>query len=67
MQYRIGSVPVEKLLKIYCDLPLPRGVVGIDWYESKMGPGFLLHGLARTALLARDGRKCPLEADYTAR
>jgi hypothetical protein len=46
---------------------LPCGAAGIDWYESQMGPGFLLHGMARTALLALDGSACPLEADYTAR
>lgn len=57
----------ESLAAAYCDRPLPRGAAGIDWYESQMGPGFLLHGLARIALLARDGLDCPLEADYTAR
>jgi hypothetical protein len=46
---------------------LPRGAAGIDWYESQMGPGFLLHGLVRTALLAEDRDACPLTADYTAR
>lgn len=46
---------------------LPAGAAGIDWYESQMGPGFLLHGLARTALLTRDGADCALPADYTAR
>ncbi|MFH1571178.1 MAG: hypothetical protein ABIL09_24505, partial [Gemmatimonadota bacterium] len=57
-----------RLLETYCGSgPLPRGASGIDWYESQMGPGFLLHGLARTALLARDGRPCRLPADYTAR
>lgn len=49
------------------DAPLPRGALGVDWYESQMGPGFLLHGLARTALLAEDRNRCPLAADYTAR
>lgn len=46
---------------------LPCGAAGIDWYESQMGPDFLLHGLARTALLSLDGPACPLAADYTAR
>ena len=46
---------------------LPAGAAGIDWYESQMGPGFLLHGLARTALLALDRDDCHLDADYTAR
>jgi hypothetical protein len=58
----------EQLLSVYFDdAPLPRGAAGIDWYESQMGPGFLLHGLARTALLAEDRDACPLTADYTAR
>lgn len=51
----------------YLDAPLPRGAAGIDWYESQMGPGFLLHGLARTALLAENSSGCPLPPDYTAR
>ncbi|HOS43176.1 MAG TPA: hypothetical protein PK794_05735, partial [Armatimonadota bacterium] len=55
------------LLPIYCEARLPRGAAGIGWYESQMGPGFLLHGLARTALLAEDREACPLAADYTAR
>lgn len=49
------------------DEPLPRGAAGIDWYESQMGPCFLLHGLARIALLAAQPDGCPLGADYTAR
>jgi hypothetical protein len=55
------------LADVYMDAPLPRGAAGIDWYESQMGPGFLLHGLARTALLADSREACPLAADYTAR
>ncbi len=56
------------LLGVYCDEALPRGAAGIDWYESQMGPGFLLHGLARLALLERGGAEgCPLAADFTAR
>ena len=51
----------------YLDGDLPRGAAGIDWYESQMGPGFLLHGLARLALLQREGRSHPMGADYTAR
>lgn len=58
----------EQLVSIYFDdAPLPCGAAGIDWYESQMGPGFLLHGLARTALLAADRESCPLMTDYTAR
>lgn len=55
-------------MSVYFDnAPLPRGAAGIDWYESQMGPGFLLHGLARTALLAQDRNNGALTADYTAR
>jgi hypothetical protein len=55
------------LLPNYMDADLPRGAQGIDWYESQMGPSFLLHGLARTALMLRSKGPCPLEPDYTAR
>lgn len=47
--------------------PLPRGASGIDFYDSQMGPSFLLHGLTRVALLAEDGKHCALAADYTSR
>ncbi len=46
---------------------LPRGAAGIDYYDAQMGPGFLLHGLARIAMMAQVGPATPLEADYTAR
>lgn len=46
---------------------LPRGAAGIDYYDAQMGPGFLLHGLARIAMMAQVGRACVLTADYTAR
>jgi hypothetical protein len=46
---------------------LPRGASGIDFYDSQMGPSFLLHGLTRVALLAEDGQQCTLDADYTSR
>ncbi len=63
-----GALALARTLTdVYLDAPLPRGAAGIDWYESQMGPGFLLHGLARTALLAADRESCPLAADYTAR
>jgi hypothetical protein len=67
-RWRDGALALaETLTAIYLDADLPRGAAGIDWYESQMGPGFLLHSLARIALLA-DGRdRCPLAADYTAR
>ena len=62
-----GSELAQKLIAIYLDGALPRGAAGIDWYESQMGPSFLLHGLARMALLSIDKDNCPLMADYTAR
>lgn len=64
-----GAVALaERLVPVYFDdAPLPRGAAGIDWYESQMGPGFLLHSLARTALLAKARHNCPLTTDYTAR
>jgi hypothetical protein len=55
------------LVDRYMTTPLPSGAAGIDWYESQMGPGFLLHGLARTSMLASAADRCPLAADYTAR
>ena len=55
------------LLAVYLDTRLPRGAAGIGWYESQMGPAFLLHGLARTALLSLDRDHCPLAPDYTTR
>lgn len=62
-----GMRLAERLVDEYMDRTLPRGASNIEWYESQMGPSFLLHGLARIALLARDGTPCFLEADYTAR
>jgi hypothetical protein len=62
-----GLILADRLIGLYLEKDLPRGAAEIDWYESQMGPGFLLHGLARIALLARDGRPCVLGPDYTAR
>lgn len=63
-----GLTVAEGLISIYFgEAVLPRGASGIDWYESQMGPGFLLHGLTRLALLADAGQDCPLAADYTGR
>jgi len=67
--WRASSLALAaRLLEVYFDdAPLPRGAAGIDWYESQMGPAYLIHGLARVALLARDREGCPLPPDYTAR
>ena len=62
-----GLVLAQKLTAVYLDSELPRGAAGIDWYESQMGPSFLLHGLARIALLSIEKESCPLGANYTAR
>lgn len=63
-----GMDRAAELMPIYCgDTVLPSGAAGIGWYESQMGPSFLLHGLARIALLSKEGAVCPLEADYTGR
>jgi hypothetical protein len=64
-----GLARCEELMQIYFDddHALPRGAAGISWYDGQMGPGFLLHGMARLALLARDGAACALAADYTGR
>jgi hypothetical protein len=57
----------SRLVGLYCDGPLPRGAAGVDYCDSQMGPGFLLHALTRTALLSERGRPCLLATDYTAR
>ena len=57
----------DEAIEAYCDRPIPRGATGIDWYESQMGPGFLLHGIAHVALRARLGPECPASADYSPR
>lgn len=55
----------EKLTAVYMDGDLPRGAAGIEWYESQMQPGDLLHGLARLALLALHKDDCPLKPNYS--
>lgn len=61
-----GIELAETVLDIYFPETLPFGASGIDWYESQMGAAFLIHGLARVALLSLD-RTCPLASNYTAR
>lgn len=56
-----------ELVDIYCDRPLPRGAAGIDWYESQMLPGYLLHGMARTAFLAGGGSGASMKIDCSYR
>lgn len=63
-----GLDRTELIVELYFgDRDLPAGASSIDWYESQMGPSFLIHGLARLALLAIHGRDCPLPPDYTGR
>ena len=62
-----GGVELAKtVLEVYFPDTLPYGASGIDWYESQMGAAFLIHGLARVALLSIHGT-CPLLPNYTAR
>ena len=62
-----GLELARTVIPIYMDRDLVRGAAGIDWYESQMVPGDLLHGLARLALLAMHGDACPLTTNYTAK
>ena len=61
-----GIELAETVLAVYFPETLPYGASGIDWYESQMGAAFLIHGLARVALLSLH-RTCPLGPNYTAR
>ena len=61
-----GIELAETVLEVYFPETLPYGASAIDWYESQMGAAFLMHGLARVALLSRH-RTCPLAPNYTAR
>ena len=61
-----GIALAETVLEVYFPETLPYGASGIDWYESQMGAAFLIHGLARVALLSLH-RTCPLAPNYTAR
>ena len=62
-----GGLQLAKTaLEVYFRETLPYGASAIDWYESQMGPAFLIHGLARVALLAIH-RTCPVTPNYTAR
>ena len=61
-----GLQLAETVLDIYFRETLPFGASGIDWYESQMGPAYLIHSLARVALLALS-QTCPLAPNYTAR
>ena len=67
-RWRAGAMRLaDSLMYRYLDADLPRGALGYAYYDSQMGPGFLLHGLARLALLAQDRTNCPVWPDYTAR
>ena len=57
----------EALLPLYFGAVIPSGAAEIDWYESQMGPAFLIHGLTRLALTARYGADIPMAANYTQR
>ncbi|WP_127588690.1 hypothetical protein [Paenibacillus koleovorans] len=58
----------SQFVSIYFDHEIPRGAAqGIEHYESQLGPGYLIHGMAHIALLARDGRDCRMPTEYTCR
>lgn len=58
----------DQFLPVYFDLEIPRGAAGgIEYYESQLGPGYLIHGMAHIALAARDGRDCRIATEYTCR
>ena len=61
-----GRQLAETVLDIYFPETLPFGASGIDWYESQMGAAYLIHGLARVALVELH-RACSLAPNYTAR
>jgi len=49
-----GLALAGEAIERYCDGPLPRAATGIDRYESALGTGHLLRGIARVALVARE-------------
>ena len=55
----------EDVCDVYFQNQLPLGASSTGWYESQLGPAFLIHGLTRLALLAQDN--CTLAPNYTAR
>ncbi len=58
----------NQFLPVYFDQAIPRGAAGgIGHYESQLGPGYLIHGMAHIALIVRDGRDCSVSAEYTYR
>ena len=61
-----GIELASTVLEVYFPETLPYGASGIDWYESQTGAAYLIHGLARVALLSLH-RTCPLAPNYTAR
>lgn len=63
-----GLQLAARFASIYFDHEIPRGAAkGIEHYESQLGPGYLIHGMAHIALLARDGRDCQVPTEYTCR
>jgi len=64
---RMGHELADALVPIYLQNDLPVGAAGIDWYESQMGPGDLMHGLARLALRSLAEPDQLLAPNYTGR
>ncbi|WP_135549282.1 hypothetical protein [Paenibacillus cymbidii] len=68
-QWLDGGLQLAALFEsVYFEHDIPRGAAaGIDHYESQLGPGYLLHGMARLALLDRDGQRTHMPSEYTFR
>lgn len=65
-----GRELADTAIDIYFTENLPVGASGIDWYESQIGVAFLIHGLARVALMSlyrNSPESCPIPPNYTAR
>lgn len=63
VQEVLETLPTDR---IFFDIVQPQDCSCVHC-RAQMGPSFLLHGLARLALLSIERDHCPLEADYTAR
>jgi len=60
---RLARQVMEQLF----DHPLPRCATGSRWYENQLGTTYLLHALARYALLVDRDLPSTIEPDYTDR
>ena len=49
-----GTDLTVDICDVYFENTLPVGASNINWYESQLGPAFLIHGLGRLASLVQD-------------